>query len=93
STPLQGLGLTGGDLALCESSRGSLRVRVEITDELQPGVVSMPHGYGMVEDESQYGPAVNELTDAARCDTVAKTPFHKYVPVRITALDDGRAAS
>ncbi|MEM1180417.1 MAG: molybdopterin-dependent oxidoreductase [Acidobacteriota bacterium] len=82
------LGLTAGDIALCESSRSSIRVRVEITDELQPGVVSMPHGYGMVEDEAQYGPAVNELTDAARCDAVAKTPFHKYVPVRITALTD-----
>ncbi|MEO1083003.1 MAG: molybdopterin-dependent oxidoreductase [Acidobacteriota bacterium] len=86
------LGLGSGDLALCESSRGSLRVRVEITDELKPGVVSMPHGYGMVEGEDQHGPAINELTDAARCDAVAKTPFHKYVPVRITALGDGPAS-
>lgn len=81
------LGLTAGQVALCESSRGAVRVHVEITDELQPGVVSMPHGYGMTEDASSYGPAVNELTDADHCDALAKTPFHKYVPVRISAVE------
>lgn len=89
----EALGLGNGDLASCESERGSVRVRLEVTDELQRGVVSMPHGYGMHDesengdaDVDQHGPAVNLLTSAAHCDALAKTPFHKHVPVRLVAV-------
>jgi len=85
-TDAESIGLADGQAALCESSRGSVEVRVLITDELQPGVLSMPHGYGMVAGDDSIGPAVNELTAAKHCDELAKTPFHKYVPVRIRAL-------
>ena len=82
------LGLSDGQLAVCESSRGQVEVRVEITDEMLPGVASLPHGYGMEEptDEGGFqrvGPAINELTASDHCDEVAKTPFHKHIPVRI----------
>jgi len=77
------IGLAEGQLAVCESLRGAVRVRVEITDKMLPGVVSMPHGYGTVEDSTMYGPAVNQLTTAEHCDELAKTPFHKHVPVRV----------
>lgn len=86
------LGLAAGQTVICESSRGAVEAQVEITDELQPGVASMPHGYGMVEEESTWGPAVNELTDAAHCDEIAKTPFHKHVPVRIRPLTETAAS-
>jgi len=82
------LGLTDGDAAVCESLRGTVSVQVEITDELRPGVVSMPHGYGMTENGETNGPAVNELTAAHHCDELAKTPFHKCVPVRIRPVSE-----
>ncbi|MEM8933687.1 MAG: molybdopterin dinucleotide binding domain-containing protein, partial [Acidobacteriota bacterium] len=85
------LGIENGEVMLCESSTGSVRVRIELSDELRPGVVSMPHGYGMVEDETKNGPAVNELTAAEHCDNLAKTPFHKYVPVRLRPAPADRA--
>jgi len=75
------LGLANGASARCESLRGKIDVTVSITDEVPEGVVSLPHGYGMADGDS--GPGVNELTAADHCDELAKTPFHKYVPVRI----------
>lgn len=83
ATDAERLGLEPGQAVICESDAGSVRAHVEITDELQPGVASMPHGYGMTEDERSWGPAVNELTSADHCDDLAKTPFHKYVPIRV----------
>ena len=89
------LGLEDGAWAVCESARGRIRVRIEVSDETQPGVASLPHGFGMrerVEDGvgngggelRLAGPAINELTSAEHCDPLAKTPFHKHVPVRVT---------
>ncbi len=40
------LGLHDGDAALVSSSSGELRVPVEVTDSVMPGVVSLPHGWG-----------------------------------------------
>ena len=81
------LGLEDGQRAVCESSRGRLEAVVELTDELLPGVASLPHGYGMEEDGDnglvRTGPPINELTAADHCDNLAKTPFHKHIPVRI----------
>jgi len=80
------LGLSDGDKAMCESRRGSVEVVIELTDEVRPGVVSLPHGYGMVVDGKQSGPWINMLTASDDRDAIAKTPFHKFVPVKVTAL-------
>ncbi|NRF71652.1 hypothetical protein HLB44_32155 [Aquincola sp. S2] len=37
------------------------------------------------------GPALNWLTDAAHRDPIADTPFHKVVPVRLSAAAPGAA--
>jgi anaerobic selenocysteine-containing dehydrogenase len=39
-------GLTKGDVARVSSEAGSVEVPVEISDEMMPGVVSLPHGWG-----------------------------------------------
>ena len=82
------LGLDSGQLVVCESARGAVEARVEITDELKPGVVSLPHGYGMSDPgaDGTAGPAINELTASDHCDPIAKTPFHKHVAVRVRAV-------
>ncbi len=87
------LGLADGDWAKVESPRGAVEARVSVTDEVRRGMVSLPHGYGMLERDAadpsrvtQLGPNINDLTDSHHCDAIAKTPFHKYVPVRVTAL-------
>jgi len=78
------LGLADGDRAVCRSARGAIEVTVRRSDALRPGVVTLPHGYGMrYEGGEVSGPALNRLTSSGHRDAIAATPFHKYVRVHI----------
>ncbi|MBI3184404.1 MAG: molybdopterin-dependent oxidoreductase [Myxococcales bacterium] len=82
------LGLAEGATAVCESSRGQIPVRVALDDTLLRGVVSLPHGYGNDYPDGNAGrraagPMLNLLTDAAHCDPLTATPYHKNVRVRL----------
>jgi len=84
------LGLAEGDRASCESKHGKVTVTIAHDNTMQSGHVSLPHGFGMFypdPDEPtrmvQAGPAINQLTSALHCDPFAKTPFHKFVRVRL----------
>jgi anaerobic selenocysteine-containing dehydrogenase len=82
------LGLLDGGQAVCESARGQIVVRVQASDGLPPGVVTLPHGYGQDYPDGHggrrvIGPMVNELTEAGHRDPLTATPYHKYVRVRI----------
>ena len=84
--------LDDGALATCESERGSVSVRITISDTMRPGVVSLPHGYGLEYPDKHgerktHGPLINLLTDAQHRDPISATPFHKYVPVRLMATN------
>jgi len=39
-------GVADGDVATVKSASGEIKVPVEVTDAIKPGVVSMPHGWG-----------------------------------------------
>jgi anaerobic selenocysteine-containing dehydrogenase len=78
------LGIEDAGRAIVQSARGQLEVTVELDDCVRPGVVTLPHGYGAsFEGRGPIGPAVNRLTGADHCDPLTRTPYHKYVPVRI----------
>ena len=78
------LGLRDADPAVVESATGEIGVTVEIDDSVRPGVVTIPHGYGGSYDgRGPLGPALNRLTAASHCEPFTRTPYHKYVPVRI----------
>lgn len=84
------LGLADGALAVCESSRSRIEVRVTLKDSLQPGVVTLPHGYGQEHPDEEgvrrpVGPVVNLLTDSRHRDPLTATPYHKHVRVRVGA--------
>ena len=84
----QRFGLDDGATAVCESSRGRIEVRVELTDAMRPGVVTLPHGYGADYPDERgerraAGPILNVLTDAGHRDPLTATPYHKYVRVRL----------
>ena len=86
------LGLAAGDAAVVQSATGELEVSVALDDSVRPGVVTLPHGYGGHYDgRGPIGPAVNRLTATAHCDPFTKTPYHKYVPVRIRRREVGAA--
>ena len=82
------LDLTDGIKARCTSLRGSIEVDVQIDDSVRRGMVILPHGYGMrYRDSDTIGPEVNRLTWSTHCDPLTRTPFHKYVPVRLSRID------
>lgn len=87
-TDAAALDLADGDPALCESPWGELSVQVKLCETLRPGVVSLPHGYGLDYPDAKgqrirYGPLLNLLTGTRHCDRISATPFHKNVPVRL----------
>jgi anaerobic selenocysteine-containing dehydrogenase len=83
-------GVIDGGEAVIVTARGAARVRVEVTDVMQPGHVSLPNGMGLDEDTEtgtvRVGVAPNELTDAGQRDWIAGTPWHKSVPARLTPV-------
>ena len=72
-------------LAAVPMLRGpSIEVRVEHSEDLVPGMVTLPHGFGQEFPEAAggrrlVGPVVNELTDAAHRRGI--------VPIDYTNLD------
>jgi len=81
------IGVETGDQARITTAMGSALARVEVTDRMLPGHVSIPNGFGLDNaDGTRSGIAPNELTSLADCDKFAGTPHHKFVPARIEAV-------
>ena len=87
-------GLTDGALAQIASPVGAVVAPVEVTDELAPGVVSLPHGYGhqlegvrlSVAQKKQPGACSNYLTDELALDVPSGTHVANGIPVEVRAL-------
>jgi len=86
----QAAGVADGGLARVATRRGEATVRVWVTDRMRPGHVSLPNGLGLDHAGDggvpvTTGVAPNELTELDARDWFAGTPFHKYVPARVSA--------
>ncbi|MCH7378752.1 MULTISPECIES: molybdopterin-dependent oxidoreductase [Acinetobacter] len=80
-------GVETGHVLHCISEHGKIQVTVELDEGMRKGVVSLPHGYGLrYRGGEPIGPQLNRLTSAQHCDPLSKTPYHKYVPVRLERL-------
>lgn len=86
------LGLTNGGSASVQSRVGALIAPVEITDEMMPGVVCLPHGWGYDEDgiemntaKTKPGVNSNRLTDDATLDDLSGNATLNGIPVEVTA--------
>ena len=79
------LGVAEGDMVRVTTRRGQVRVRVEISDTMQAGHVSLPNGTGIGADPEtgEGGVAPNELTSSEDRDPFVGTPWHKLVPARV----------
>jgi anaerobic selenocysteine-containing dehydrogenase len=69
-------------------------VPAEITDEVMPGVVSLPHGFGHARAGVRLGVAarmpgasLNDLTDEERLDDLTGNAALNGIAVSIRALD------
>ncbi len=81
------LGLT--DRAVVKSAAGMLTVPVEPTEEIMPGVVSLPHGWGHGGSEQTVASAhagvnANALTDDSLVDAPSGNAVFNGVPVTLT---------
>ena len=88
------MGLVDGGRARITSRVGSVEAPVEVTDDLMPGVVSLPHGWGHdVADthlsvaKAHPGVNANVLTDNQAYDEASGTAVLFGTPVRVAAAD------
>ncbi len=81
------LDIANGEEVICQSNIGRITVFVEIDKSVRRKMVSLPNGYGSrFRDGEAIGPQLNMITPSSHCETFTKTPFHKYLPVKITKL-------
>ncbi|HUR97576.1 MAG TPA: molybdopterin oxidoreductase family protein [Pyrinomonadaceae bacterium] len=73
-------GLDSGQIAVVRAKAGSVTLPVEVSDELMPGVVSIPHGWGhgrtgvVLGVASEHaGESINDLTDDGAVDPLCGT--------------------
>ena len=87
------LGLRDGSPARVSSRTGSVDVPVELTDEMMPGVVSLPHGWGHDKPGVRLGvaaahPGVNNnlLAPGDRVDVPSGNAALNGIPVEVRAV-------
>jgi anaerobic selenocysteine-containing dehydrogenase len=83
-------GITDGNRVTVRSRVGSVEVEVRAADDMMPGVVSLPHGYGhqvngtsMSRAAKVPGVSINDLTDSERLDVSGNAALNG-VPVDVT---------
>lgn len=87
-------GLESGKLVRVASRVGEIEVECVVSDEMMPGVVSLPHGYGhtlagvrlSVAQKKQPGACANYLTDELVLDVPSGTHVANGIPVEVRAL-------
>jgi anaerobic selenocysteine-containing dehydrogenase len=90
-------GLANGDAAAVTSRVGRVVAPVEITEDIAPGVVSLPHGFGhdlpgVRQRVASVRPGVNSnvLTDEADLDPLSGNAVLNGIPVEVAADGAGR---
>ncbi|HKE17898.1 MAG TPA: molybdopterin oxidoreductase family protein [Kofleriaceae bacterium] len=86
------LGLREGGHARVRSRVGEATVPVEVSDDIMPGVVSLPHGWGhgrpgigLQVAAAHPGASINDLTDEEHVDRLSGTCSFSGVPVAVEA--------
>ncbi len=90
------LGLRAGARVRVRGGAGAVEAALEVSDEVMPGVVSLPHGFGHHAARESLrvagalaGPNVNEITDEALVEPIVGTAILNGVPVSVEAIDGG----
>ncbi|HEY2772612.1 MAG TPA: molybdopterin-dependent oxidoreductase [Candidatus Binatia bacterium] len=88
------LGLKHGRLVAVESRVGRVSLPLAVTDEMMPGVVSMPHGFGHDRKgirarnaAAHPGASMNDLTDESIVEGLVGNGVLTGVPVRVSACE------
>lgn len=86
-------GIENGQDVKVTSRVGSVTIQAEVTDELMPGVVSIPHGWGHGRKgvrqkiaQAHAGVSVNDLTDDTLIDQLSGNAAVNGVPVELMSI-------
>jgi anaerobic selenocysteine-containing dehydrogenase len=86
------LNVSAGQTVNVRSATGQVQIDVEIDDDILPGVVSIPQGWGhnhantgMSTAAQQPGISINSLTDDSRVDLLTGNAALNGTPVAIVA--------
>lgn len=87
------IGVVDGQEVKVISPVGAIRIKAELSMEMMPGVVSIPHGWGHGREGVQLevarahaGASINDLTDHRRIDELTGNAAFSGVPVRVEAV-------
>ncbi|MGJ8563957.1 MAG: molybdopterin oxidoreductase family protein [Alphaproteobacteria bacterium] len=90
SADAEGLGLADGDRVKVSNDVGVVELPAEITDDIMPGVISIPHGFGhgrkgvkLSVAQTAPGVSMNDLTDPGIVDKLSGNAVLNGVPVTV----------
>lgn len=93
------LGLADGDTAQVQSKSGSVKVPVRLTDEMTPGAVALPHGWGhrgggwrLANDNAGVNVNLLASSDPEDLERLAGMAHLNGIPVRVTPVAGGVSA-
>ena len=85
--------LSTGQKVMVESRVGSIVIPIEVSEEMMPGVVSIPHGWGhdrpgnkMEVAQQHPGQSINDLTDNQAIDALCGTAAFNGTAVTVSAV-------
>jgi anaerobic selenocysteine-containing dehydrogenase len=83
-------GLASGEAVRLESGAGAVVVPIEVTDQMRPGVVSLPHGWGHGRNGARLdvartvaGASANDVTSDQWLDTLSGNAAFNGLPVTV----------
>ncbi|HEX5649215.1 MAG TPA: molybdopterin dinucleotide binding domain-containing protein, partial [Steroidobacteraceae bacterium] len=86
-------GIVDGATVRVTSRVGRVQVVAEVTGDIQPGVVSLPHGWGhgrsgvrLAVASAHAGVSINDLVDDQQVDTLTGTAVLNGTPVEVVAV-------
>mgnify|MGYP000400232574 FL=1 len=86
-------GIVHGQSVKVSSRVGSIEIEAQVTDELMPGIVSIPHGWGHGRKgvrqriaQAHAGVSLNDLTDDTLIDKLCGNAAVNGVPVRLEVV-------
>jgi anaerobic selenocysteine-containing dehydrogenase len=86
------LGVTDGARVRVRSRAGTVAVEAHVSDDVMPGVVSLPHGWGHHRPGTRLsiacehaGASINDLTDELAIDAVSGNAAFSGVQVTVEA--------
>jgi anaerobic selenocysteine-containing dehydrogenase len=93
-------GLAAGSRATVATKIGAIELPVELSTDLMPGVISVPHGWGhgragsrLAIANAHAGASLNDITDDAAYDTLSGTSALTGLPVEVRAASAATGAT